>query len=106
MQEMGLKLNRIRAGYTNMFLSTLFSETFANLIDCPLELYNTDGAVGAARGAGFGAKYYLQFADCFRGMEAIRQVNPEKNKTARIREVYNHWKEGLEIILASTQYTT
>ena len=44
MQEMGLSLNRIRAGYANMFLSGLFSQTFANLIDCPVELYNSDGA--------------------------------------------------------------
>lgn len=104
MQEMGLKLNRIRAGYTNMFLSGLFSETFANLIDCPLELYNTDGALGAARGAGFGAKYYPRFSDCFHGMEAIRRVNPEKNKTNRIREIYGRWKEGLENILKNTQH--
>ena len=44
MQEMGLSLKRIRAGYSNMFLSELFAQTFANCSDCPVELYNTDGA--------------------------------------------------------------
>jgi xylulokinase len=101
MQEMGLSLSRIRAGYSNMFLSGLFSETFANLSDCPVELFNTDGALGAARGAGFGLKYYPQIKDCFRGMEVVGRVEPEKNKTARIREIYGQWKIGLEEILKS-----
>jgi xylulokinase len=101
MQEMGLSLSRIRAGYSNMFLSGLFSETFANLSDCPVELFNTDGALGAARGAGFGLKYYPQIKDCFRGMEVVGRVEPEKNKTARIREIYGNWKMGLEDILKS-----
>ncbi|HCL83354.1 MAG TPA: carbohydrate kinase, partial [Chitinophagaceae bacterium] len=99
MQEMGLSLNRIRAGYANMFLSDLFSGTFANCSGCPVELYNTDGALGAARGAGFGSKYYPQLKDCFLGMELVRRVDPEKNKAARIKEIYGQWKEGLENIL-------
>ena len=99
MQEMGLSLNRIRAGYANMFLSDLFSGTFANCSDCPVELYNTDGALGSARGAGFGSKYYPQLKDCFLGMELVRRVDPEKNKAARIKEIYGQWKEGLEDIL-------
>lgn len=101
MQEMGLSLNRIRAGYANMFLSGLFSQTFANLSDCSVELYNTDGALGAARGAGFGVKYYPRMQDCFRGMEVIHAVEPEKNNTDRIRETYGQWKKGLESILKS-----
>ncbi len=99
MREMGLKLNRIRAGYSNMFLSALFSQTFANLGNCPVELYNTDGALGAARGAGFGLQYYPQYKDCFLGMEAVGRVDPEINKTARTREIYERWKMGLKKIL-------
>ena len=101
MQSMGLSLDRIRAGYANMFLSGLFSQTFADLSGCPVELYNSDGAVGAARGAGFGHKFYPQLRDCFRGMEVVRRVDPEKTNTGRIREIYNRWKEGLENILQS-----
>ena len=41
-----------------------------------MELYNSDGAVGAARAAGFGCGYYQQFSECFRGMEIIHQVDP------------------------------
>lgn len=99
MQEMGLSLTKIRAGYANMFLSNLFSETVAHLSNCPVELYNTDGAVGAARGAGFGSGYYNRIGDCFRGMEIVSSIEPEKNKSSRIQEIYSKWKTGLEKIL-------
>ena len=99
MQEMGLSLSRIRAGYANMFLSGLFSQTFADLIDCPVELYNSDGAVGAARGAGFGSGYYPQIADCFRGMKIIHNIEPQKKHRAQIRDIYSKWKDGLAKII-------
>ena len=99
MQQMGMDLQRIRAGYANMFLSNVFSETFANCIGVPVELYNTDGAVGAARGAGFGSGYYPQVSDCFRGMELIRQITPNEKKINLTREIYTEWKRGLEEIV-------
>ncbi len=101
MQAMGLSLTRIRAGFANMFLSNLFTETFANLSGCPVELYNSDGAVGAARGAGFGSGYYKQFSDCFRGMEIVHQVDPVEKEVIRIKEIYAQWKKGLKNILNS-----
>ena len=99
MQGMGLDIKRIRAGYANMFLSPVFSETFANCSDSPVELYNTDGAIGAARGAGYGSGFYPNIRDCFRGMELIRQVVPDSKKTDQTREIYARWKEGLETII-------
>jgi xylulokinase len=93
MEGMGLTSHRIRAGYANMFLSSLFGQTFANCSGCTVELYNTDGAVGAARGAGYGVKFYQQVKDCFRGMEVIRKLEPEKSNSARTREIYERWKE-------------
>jgi xylulokinase len=95
MKSMGLKLSRVRAGYANMFLSELFTRTFANLSGCQVELYHTDGALGAARGAGYGAQYYPDFKTCFSGMEMIKQVTPQKNEKERIGSVYAQWKEGL-----------
>ena len=102
MQEMGLSLKRVRAGYSNMFLSDLFAQTFADCSQCPVELYNTDGALGAARGAGYGVNLYLQMKDCFVGMEIIRKVEPEKNNRSIVKELYEHWKEGLESLTRNT----
>jgi xylulokinase len=99
MQEMGLSIRCIKAGYSNMFLSDLFSQTFANCSDCQVELYNTDGALGAARGAGYGVKLYSQMKDCFLGMEIIRKVNPEINNSPLVKEIYENWKEGLKSVM-------
>jgi xylulokinase len=99
MQPMGLELKRVRAGFANMFLSNLFAQTFSNLSGCTVELYNTDGALGAARGAGFGAGYYTDFKTCFRGMEMIKQLDPQIRESERIRAVYEKWKDGLIALL-------
>jgi xylulokinase len=96
MESMGLPLKRIRAGFANMFLSNLFAESLSNLSNCPVELYNTHGALGAARGAGLGAGYYKQVSDCFRGMEVIRRIEPAKIDSERIREIYERWKMVLK----------
>src|SRR5882757_6315575 len=52
MKENGIQPKIIRAGKANMFLSDVFAESFVNAINVPVELYNCDGSVGAATGAG------------------------------------------------------
>jgi len=103
MVEMGLPLKRVRAGMANMFLSPLFSQTFANLIHCPVELYNTDGALGAARGAGYGSGYYANIRDCYAGMEIVSRIDPVKQEANQIREIYERWKRGLSNILLNNK---
>lgn len=95
MTEMGMNLKTVRAGYANMFLSDVFASAFANTTGCKLELYNTDGSIGAARAAGVGAKVYKTFAESFRGMEKVRQVDPDKKLVKQYAEAYAKWKEGL-----------
>jgi xylulokinase len=60
-----------------------------------VELYNTDGALGAARGAGFGEGYHTDIRDCFNGMEVILQVDPQTKERELILDIYHSWKEGL-----------
>jgi len=100
MEEMGMHLRTVRAGHANMFLSPVFAETFAHLSGCPIELYNTDGALGAARAAGYGSGFYPQFRDCFRGMELVRRIEPESGKGRAIQDYYASWKKGLEQIIS------
>lgn len=95
MQEMGIGLKTIRAGHANMFLSDLFAATFSNVSNCTIELYNTDGAAGAARAAGYGAKYYKNFSECFRGMVVIRKIEPEKKHIQQTADAYQNWKQEL-----------
>jgi xylulokinase len=98
MQEMGMALSTVRAGQANMFLSEVFSEAFANTSGCRVELYNTDGAVGAARGAALGAGIYSNRSDCFRGMDKQREIEPVPTLQQAYREAYARWKADLGLM--------
>jgi xylulokinase len=98
MSDMGLQIHRVRAGKTNMFLSPLFREVFANTANVVIELYNTDGAQGAARAAGIGAGCYKE-EDAFKGMECLATVEPEAKLQKEYAEIYQQWLEGLTHII-------
>ena len=95
MQSMGMELKAIRAGHANMFLSDVFASAFTNVSGCTLELYNTDGAAGAARGAGFGAGVYASLEECFSGMKKVKEYQPETSLRDTYAEAYAKWKYRL-----------
>jgi xylulokinase len=99
LQGMGLQTKVIRAGQANMFLSSLFREAFVNTIGAPLELYDTDGAKGAALGAGVGAGIYHSFDEAFQGLKLIRYEEPDKSKTEQYQSAYNNWKTKLNNLI-------
>ncbi|MHC4657667.1 MAG: xylulokinase [Planctomycetota bacterium] len=96
MNKMGIKLTTARAGNANMFLSPLFSEAFATVTNTIVELYNTDGAQGAARGAGIGAGIYKSTDDAFVGLEPVKTVKPNEKLTTGYNEAYNKWEDILK----------
>lgn len=98
MTGMGLQIHRVRAGQANMFLSPLFREVFANTANVVIELYNTDGAQGAARAAGIGAGCYTE-EDAFKGMECLATIEPDANLQRQYSEIYQHWLEGMKHII-------
>jgi xylulokinase len=77
MEQVGVGVKTIRAGEANMFLSPLFANTLANLSGAAIELYNTDGAQGAARGAGLGSGHYANRAETFSGLQVVRTIEPD-----------------------------
>jgi xylulokinase len=95
MKEMGVAVHTVRAGHANLFLSPLFRKTFAALTGARVTLFNTDGAQGAARGAGIGAGVFRNRSDAFHGLEAIEDVEPETDLAAACREAYDRWSEIL-----------
>ena len=99
MKEMGMEVKKVRAGYANMFLSEVFADVFANTADATLELYDTDGATGAARAAGIGAGIYKSFDESFHGMKKIKTVEPDKMKADVYKDIYSKWHQGLNKIL-------
>lgn len=96
MQEMGMEIRTVRAGHANMFLSDVFASAFANTSGAKLELYNTDGAVGAARGAARGAGLLDSREACFRGMAKVKEYGPAKELSAAYADAYGAWKEQLK----------
>lgn len=94
MQGMGMNIRRVRAGHANMFLSPLFAEAFANIANVEIELYNTDGAQGAARGAGVGAGCYL-VGEAHKGMRCIGTVVPDAKLQPVYLSTYEQWVQDL-----------
>ncbi|MDX9881325.1 MAG: FGGY family carbohydrate kinase [Prolixibacteraceae bacterium] len=96
MQNMGINAKVIRAGKANMFLSPIFRETLAGATGATIELYNTDGSIGAARGAGIGSSYYSSEKDAFTNLEKLETVVPDEKKKAEYEAAYLKWKEEME----------
>lgn len=97
MRQMGMDIHTIKAGYANMFLSPLFAQTLAGVSGAVIELYNTDGAAGAAKGAGIGAGIYQSTQEAFGSLERLQIVEPEKDKSSLFREAYERWKSLITI---------
>ncbi len=95
MRSMGMKIETIKAGYTNMFLSPLFAQTLANISGATIELYDTDGAAGAAKGAGIGIGYFKSSDEAFEKVEKLKVYTPHANEIELCRSVYNRWKSLL-----------
>ena len=91
MESMGLKVSKIHAGHANMFLSPIFRETLAGVTGATIELYDTDGAVGAAKGAGIGAGIYKDHDEAFASLKKIQVVEPSDATRQQYEEAYGRW---------------
>jgi xylulokinase len=96
MRGMGIVPVTARAGQANLFLSPLFASTFATVTGCRVELYSTDGAQGAARGAGVGAGIYADTAEAFVGLSAVETVDPDPAQASACAEACGSWTQMLE----------
>lgn len=95
MNNMGLQTNLIRAGLANMFLSPIFRDTLAGTTGAAIELYDTDGSVGAAKGAGIGAGIYKTPVEAFASLRKLQLVEPDVKQRDNYREAYERWKQCL-----------
>jgi xylulokinase len=97
MQTLGTSTRVIRAGNANLFLSGVFRQTLANVTGARIELYDTDGAVGAARGAALGVGAYASPQEAFSSLKQIAVVEPEKNHVAATQDAYGRWERDLAL---------
>ena len=97
LNEIGAGGKVVKAGLANMFLSPVFRDAFVNTTQATLQLYNTDGAEGAARGAGIGLGFYKDYHEAFVGLNCLEIVEPDTNKYPKYQEAYQIWKKNLPL---------
>lgn len=95
MQGMGMNISKIHAGNANMFLSPIFRNTLAGVTGATIELYDTDGSVGAAKGAGIGAGIYKDNNEAFATLEKLQIIEPVEADRAAYADAYERWKERI-----------
>ncbi len=96
MESMGIPVKKIHAGHANMFLSPLFRNTLASITGAVIELYDTDGSVGAAKGAGIGAGIYKDNNEAFASLNKLEIIEPDLVNKNQYDEAYARWKKCLE----------
>ena len=94
MKDMGMDISTIKAGHANMFLSPLFCRTLASVTGATIELYETDGSVGAAYGAGIGAGIYKDSDEAFKTLNHMATIKPEAD-CAPYKAAYDLWVKRL-----------
>jgi len=99
MQQMGMDIKKIHAGKANMFLSSLFRDTLAGVSGATIELYETDGSIGAAKGAGIGCGIYRDHDEAFSTLNKLTVIEPNENLRSEYLEAYSRWKYQLEKII-------
>lgn len=95
MQEMGMDIKKIHAGKANMFLSPIFRDTLAGVSGATIELYETDGSAGAAKGAGIGAGIYKDHDEAFATLKKLAVIEPDEANRQAYLEAYANWKAEL-----------
>ena len=95
MQQMGMDIRKIHAGKANMFLSEIFRNTLAGVSGATIELYETDGSVGAAKGAGMGCGIYKDHDEAFATLKKLAVIEPDDSKRSQYLAAYTAWKEQL-----------
>jgi xylulokinase len=94
----GIKINVLRVGNDNLFRSNIFSNTIATLLDQDIEIYNTTGAIGAARAAGLHESDFDKFGSYLMENDYVKTFRPMNDKKSFV-EAYAAWKKELELIM-------
>lgn len=99
MESIGIPVQQIHAGYANMFLSPIFRDTLASVTGATINLYDTDGSVGAAKGAGMGIGIYKNNVEAFSTLKLIENIEPDLANKQAYTDAYELWKERLNQFL-------
>lgn len=97
MKSDGINSKLIHAGNDNLFRSEIFANTISSLSQQEIEIYNTTGAIGAARACTIALDGYDTFSS-FMQNDYIMTYSPQKDMESYDR-AYKTWKKELELII-------
>lgn len=95
MAQMGMDIKIIKAGHANLFLSPLFRRTLAAVTGATIELYETDGSMGAAKGAGIGAGIYKDSDEAFATLR-LKAIEKPVEDAEPYKAAYRLWVERVK----------
>jgi len=101
MKEDGLNAQIVRAGNDNLFQSEVLTSTLATLLGQPIEIYNTTGAVGAAKAAAFDKDELEVFSENKTSADKVEEIMPKKEVSPYF-DAYENWKSIVEQKLNNT----
>ena len=99
LREVGAECDVMRVGAANMFHSELFTQALVNTTGVAVQIYNTEGAEGAARGAAWGSGYYKNRAETFQNLQVVKTIEPDKNLSEIYTQKFSIWQAGLNQLL-------
>ncbi len=99
LKSLGIKPSVMRVGNASMFQSVLFREIMANALNVSIESYNTDGALGAALAAGYGAGLYPSIDVALSNLEVVNLTHPDPKQLEVYNDAFKLWKRRLESYL-------
>ncbi len=99
MRTIGIDPNVIRAGHSNMFLSPIFRDSLSAITGATIELYDTDGSQGAARGAGLGAGLYKNASEAFENLQLIQTIEPNITLAEPLNEAFARWEKRIQSMI-------
>ncbi len=103
LSDMGIKPKVMRVGNASMFQSFLFREIMANTLNITIESYNTDGALGAALAAGYGAGFYRSTDEAISNLEVVHRTEPMSEELEKYEKAYELWKDRLQLFVKGIQ---
>ncbi|MDF0693808.1 xylulokinase [Aquirufa ecclesiirivi] len=95
LDKVGITPQRLKAGLANMYLSPVFSQSIVNAAQIAVDLMESDGAMGAALGAGIGIGYFNSPKEAVAKLKIKRTIEPDVKYADETAEAYANWKNFL-----------
>lgn len=97
LRNVGVRPEKLKAGLANMYLSDLFTQAIVNASGASVEMLDSDGAFGAALGAGAGVGYYANEDEAVHTINVLKTIVPNDQLKAEYTDAYGVWKNNLTL---------